>query len=318
MPRQMVRNVDAALEVGRYPNLLPNGGFEWWQRGGGPYTASGAGVICADRWYIQSRGSATGTCQRDTSDIDYAAASLGGAGGAMAVTCTATNASSSDTANSLTVMSMNLNEAMAANGIGGPTMLLNSPCSYLIRVKSDTANSVVVPYVYVGSNNSFVLGPTYTLAAATWTTVTMTGTQPSGGAWYFGIFFHTVATYKLDNATMVAGTQPMLYQALPVAVDLAICQRYYEKHGPGPNYPQAHGWSGGASGYLGTSFTFHVTKAATPTVTIGGTFGLQFANAPAAFGATLDGVMIQATTTGAGDAYWFSNSSGYFTVEANP
>jgi len=53
-------------------------------------------------------------------------------------------------------------------------------------------------------------------------------------------------------------------------------------------------------------------------VTIGGTFGLQFANAPAAFGATLDGVMIQATTTGAGDAYWFSNSSGYFTVEANP
>jgi len=117
---------------------------------------------------------------------------------------------------------------------------------------------------------------------------------------------------------MVAGTQPMLYQALPVAVDLAICQRYYEKHGPGPNYPQAHGWSGGASGYLGTSFTFHVTKAATPTVTIGGTFGLQFANAPAAFGATLDGVMIQATTTGAGDAYWFSNSNGYFTVEANP
>src|SRR5262245_5535438 len=64
---QAVTNAKLGTDTARL-NLLTNGGFEIWQRGNGPFTASGAWL--ADRWVIGLAGSDTLSISRDSANAD--------------------------------------------------------------------------------------------------------------------------------------------------------------------------------------------------------------------------------------------------------
>src|SRR5262249_55251334 len=70
---QTVKNIDLGSDVARL-TLLPNGGFEIWQRGNGPFTANG--VYTADRWQIFLAGTDTVSVTRSTSQQPASAYAL--------------------------------------------------------------------------------------------------------------------------------------------------------------------------------------------------------------------------------------------------
>jgi len=237
-------------------NQLTNGGFEIWQRGTGAFTGTSGGVVSADRWYLQARGTSACTCSKDTSTID------GGVGASMSVVVTATSTTNTDTTNSATVMTMNLNET------GGTAQLLGRPCSFSIRVFSTTASAVVTPYFYDNTGAVFTNGTPVTLSASTWTTITMTSTQSTAsGAWFIGVFFHTVATYKLDNAMLVPGSAAATYTPLSAADELVRCQRYCEVLGTDQNFSSFGIGQVTTTTRAITTITYKATKSATPTIT---------------------------------------------------
>jgi hypothetical protein len=295
-------------------NLLVNGGFEIWQRGTA-FTASAGGTICADRWYAQARGTAAGTIGKDTTTVD------GQSGASMAVTCTATSTTPTDTANSLTVMTMNMNET------GGGAQLLGRPLAFSIRVRASVA-ATVTPYFYGGAGNAFAQGSSVALSAGTWTTVSVTLTQTDVSVWYIGLFFHTVATFWLDNAMLVVGSVAADYAPLHPADDLARCLRYYE--------------ASATSAYVSTGmvqnattvehvYAYQAVKGGTPTVTFTGaaaTYANRFPGGNvgvtgiASSVATTNRVLITTTNTGAnytlGWAALLNVGASPITLEYNP
>src|SRR5262245_45719920 len=86
MSRTRVPNVELLSDTAR-ANLLTNGGFEIWQRGNGPFTASGAWA--ADRWQIALSGADTLSVQADGANVDI--------GIARAAACTATKSGGTNT-----------------------------------------------------------------------------------------------------------------------------------------------------------------------------------------------------------------------------
>src|SRR5215471_11335382 len=67
LANQSVTNAKLGTDTARL-NLLTNGGFEIWQRGNGPFTASNA--FAADRWRIGLAGSDTLSVSRDGANVD--------------------------------------------------------------------------------------------------------------------------------------------------------------------------------------------------------------------------------------------------------
>src|SRR5262245_22066873 len=63
----VVTNAKLAGDTDR-SNLLVNGGMEIWQRGNGPFTASG--LYCADRWLTALNGAAAYSISRNTANRD--------------------------------------------------------------------------------------------------------------------------------------------------------------------------------------------------------------------------------------------------------
>ena len=237
-------------------NQLTNGGFEVWQRGNGAFTGTAGGVITADRWYLQARGTSACTCSRDTTTVD------GGVGASMSVVVTATSTTNTDTTNSATVMTMNMNES------GGGAQLLGRPSTFSIRVFTTTASAVVTPYFYDNTGAVFTNGTPVTLSASTWTTISMTSTQSTAsGSWFIGLFFHTVATYKLDNAMLVAGSAAATFVPQHPAEELARCQRYCEFLGTDQNFSSFGIGQVTTTTRSITTITYKATKPVTPTIT---------------------------------------------------
>jgi hypothetical protein len=315
MTRQQVPNYELA-ETARH-NLVTNGGFEVWQRGNGPFTGNTGGVIHADRWYIQTTGTAAGTATRETAIVD------GFSGSAVSINVTATTAASSDTANSAFLETMNMSEAAAS--------IAGRIATTQFRVYTTTAGAVVTPAWYVGGSG-WVQGTPVTLAASTWTSVSQTGTVPASGAiWSIGLVFHTVAVYKVDNVTAVPGPVPARYAPMHPAEELARCLRYYEKWGTGAFEVWASGQSSTATAAQ-FPIRYVTPKAVTATVTLSGPAsdhrilngagGGVAATAMSAANPSANGCSINATTAGSlavGQAVLlYTPGNTYFTVEANP
>ena len=301
-----VAGSDGKLPAGAVPaiaNLLTNGGFEVWQRGNGPFTATTAGAFTADRWFLQGNGSSAATVSRNTANVDYG-------GTCAAVVVTATTTTSSDIANSCALFSMNLAE--------GQPVWANRPLAFSIRVAASVAGAVVTPVFYSGG---WTQGTQFTLTQANtyYTVPFLLPAMPTLN--YVGVFFHTVATFYADNAMLVVGTQTADYAPLHPADDLARCLRYYESIGPSPangNVPQIKGYAGAAGVTAGTTFMFAAKKAVVPTITIGGTFTYVNASGISSYGPSVGGCYIQITASGAGEFTAYSFGSGYVTAEANP
>ena len=229
MPTPLLDNRQLGTDTARR-NLLANGGFEIWQRGTAS-VAIGNGVFLADRWHGGLVGTGAGTWAQDTTNVDV------GSGAALAATITVTTA------------------APLTNGMGVMQkledfkQLRGKQLTFSIRLKANSGTPNVQLTYFDGAWN---LGPV-TPISTTYTTYTYTFTpQASASSVYVGLWFETNATFYLDNATLVVGSQAADYAPMHPADDLNRCLRYYQR------------WSRLSAAYLpGTGSSVSTTQALT-------------------------------------------------------
>lgn len=286
-------------------NLLTNGSFDIWQRGNGPFTASSAVPFSADRWAAVTQGSGAGSVSRDATNQES---------GQACAAFTVTAASSGFT-----------NCVQAYHRIADyATELRGRTLSVKFRVKSSGA-----------SNNAQVAWSDGVTGGGAWQlgAVTPVGTSYQDMALTFtmsttatvlvvSVAFEAVATFYIDNAMLVVGSQPANYVPLHPADDLARCLRYYELVGqPGDGTIAVRGWIGQTNQTLSTSLTFLAQKAVTPTVTKVGTWGsVASIGQPTIAASSIHGIRIEAVApTASVDALAINNQAGTnITAESNP
>lgn len=200
MTFEQVRNALGASDLAR-PNLLTNGGFEVWQRGNGPFTASA--LWNADTWR-QYLPAGTTSVSRDTANADVAGA------------CAAVTIASPTTNGLFQVIEV------SPDAIG-------RTFSFSVRVKCSQANSVRCG---LQSNKAATLPTTwsaYHSGGGAYETLTVTWTVAAGSngvtVWILG---SVAGTFYVDSAMLVVGAQAADYVPLHPADDLARCMRYFE------------------------------------------------------------------------------------------
>ena len=197
-----VTNAKLASDTAR-ANLLTNGGFEIWQRGNGPFTASG--TISSDRWYVIVGGGSTTSVSRDTANVDT--------GSQFCAVVTHTHVAQSTVQQVLETFSQ----------FRGRTL------TYSVRVKTSVANSVRLRV------NDGVTGPQnsgYHTGSGQYETITLTyAVAATATSFAVNVEFNASGTYYIDNAMLVVGAVAADYAPLHPADDLARCLRYYRVWG---------------------------------------------------------------------------------------
>ena len=235
-----VRNAALAADVAR-ANQLVNGGFEVWQRGNGPFTASGA--YTADRWSITLGGSSTLSIVKNTANVDV--------GSLACAACTYVHNAASYLSQTLKLSEGN--------------QLAGRPISCSVRVRTSTAAAVQLQLVTDGTGGGTVNSAVHT-GGGTYETLTGTATVPTDATQVqLFVRFGASCTAYLDNAMLVVGSVAADYVPLPPADDLARCLRYYETIGGVSGQLLTVGAGTGATA---AEFAFmYSRKAVTPTIT---------------------------------------------------
>jgi hypothetical protein len=261
-------------------NLLVNPGFEWWQRGNGPFTANQA--YAADRWSLFNSGGMS--VSKDSTNQDT------GSGSCFAASITAVVAGS-------TQVQQKVEDYL---NLRGRTVSLS------IRVRTSTANAV-----HIGMYDGAYTYGAYHTGDGTYQTLTFTRTLATGiTSLYVVVDFQQNCTAYIDNACLVVGSQPANYVPLHPADDLARCLRYYETYG------SAVVLSGYQATSTNTYFTFahRAIKPVTPTFTKVGTWN----NYQPALYSQDTGSFVVFITPSAGSFTAFPPAAPGFTLEANP
>jgi len=302
LPNAAIANAKLAADTAR-ANLLTNGGFEIWQRGGASITSG----FTADRWQIESTG--------------LAVIADGGAGNVDIGSQFAAKVTYNGTAS-------NLSQFCEAY----PGSLRGRTVSASVRVKGSVASSVKLTINSDGTGSPNVSSAFHTGGGA-YETLTAAGAVIPADATkvYVRVQFTGAAgTWYLDNAMLVVGSQAADYAPLHPADDLARCQRYYEMLVIGAEWVsmlQALSATG-ANGPV----RYRVQKATTPTCTVTNPTSLWCQAPPggaiactalvgSAVGTTNVGVTATvASGLVAGNATMFYNGGGTGTIniEANP
>lgn len=304
-----VTNAKLASDVGR-ANLLTNGSFDLWARGAGPYTASGA--YFADRWTTSIVGSDTLSVSRATGgNVDV--------GSLASVSCTMTLG----TGAGQTGLVQTLKQAEGYQ-------LAGKSVSFSLRVKTTVAAAVragvAVDGVY--SYSSFHTGDN------TWQSLTVPNvTVPAAwtGTLQVFAFFAAAGTHYVDNAVLVAGSQPADYAPLHPADDQGRVLRYYQRFSAPSNQSIGFGQAySGTNGMIGIPLLAVMPGAPTLTVSAAGDWALTsnaFANnvctAVAAGAMSPDHVVINASVSGgvaAGNCTALRGNTGtaWLALEYNP
>jgi hypothetical protein len=262
---QGIPNVKLGTDTAR-ANLLTNGGFEVWQRGNGPFTASGP--MATDRWQMYLDGSDTYSLSRDTTNTD-------GPGACGALTFTKGTGTASNLYTSLTKTEY--------------PAIFGRSVSFSVRVRTSTANAVRVG-LYNDSSGTTVWS-SYHSGGGAYETLTVTLTLPVAATLcHPGIGFSVSCTAYIDNAMLVVGSVPADYAPLHPADDLARCLRYYELQTFALGAHIAAGQCVGTGSWGGPA-PYQVRKAVTPTLTF---------SAPSTFAVTNSaGIPQTATSIGA-------------------
>jgi len=215
MPNTLLRNRQLGSDVARV-NLLVNGGFEWWQRGNGPFSG-----YCADRWALYPSNGGTGgttiSCSRDTANAEIA-------GACAAITPGGPSPSPAQPAQ-IYQYAAHQNDAA---GLWG--QVYGRPLSLALRVKTSVASAAraamqIASNAYYGSYHTGN-GQYQTL------TVSVTAAQTSGLTAVgptVALNMDALGTFYLDSAMLVIGSQPCDYVPMHPADDLARCLRYYRR-----------------------------------------------------------------------------------------
>src|SRR5262252_1144808 len=195
-----VTNAKLGTDTARL-NLVTNGGFEIWQRGNGPYTATNAWT--ADRWQISLGGGSSISVSRDTTNVD--------ASSQAAAAVSYTHSASS-----------NIQQLQE-----GYLQLRGRTVTFSMRVRVATANAVRLGMW--DSVNSYRYS-SYHTGDGTYQTLTLTAPiAATTTACVVYVFFDASCTAYLDNAMLVVGSVAADYAPLHPADDLARCLRYYQQ-----------------------------------------------------------------------------------------
>jgi len=267
----------------RSPNLLVNGGLEIWQRGNGPFTASG--VMSADRWQTSITAPSTFSVVRGTTGAQLDVAS----------------------ANSLVGT-----HTFSAGGAAAVVQYLEDYTQ--LRTRTITASV----RVFSGANGAYISlsdsgGTSSSRASANnvWETLTVTRTV-NQGATYLNLVVTwppgVTSTMYVDNAMLVVSPVPVGYQPLPPADELARARRYYQVLPINTRVTVA-----GANNTFDFPLSFPVQMAVAPIATMTGGPAANCSVTP--INITTAGCGMQLIATAAGDAYLLN---GTLTLEANP
>ena len=250
---QSVTNIKLASDTAR-ANLLTNGGFEIWQRGNGPFTATS--VYTADRW-VQSL--AAGDTLSTSANAGVAPQLPYTRTGAQLVYTRSTGGSSF---------------AQTVRDSDHP--LHGKPVSLSAVVYSTVPNAIRLN-LNDGTNNTY---SAYHPGDSTWKTLTVTGPSVplSATSVVAGFVLDASGTFYVDNAMLVVGSVPADYMPLHPADDLARCLRYYQRWQPASGaYYVAQG-----SAQTTTAHYFlmavKAALAATPTLTVSAAADWQVIN----------------------------------------
>jgi len=303
-----ITNAKLASDTAR-ANLLTNGGFEIWQRGTGPFTASGWGP---DRYYLSIVGTDTLSVSRDAANAlvsGYCAA------------CTFVLGTGGGTSN----IAQPLKLATEQPNVRGRTV------TFSMSVKCGTANAVRLGVS--GDGGLVSVFSAFHVGDSQYATLSVSVAVPASATFInLNVLFAASCTAYLDNAMLVVGSVAADYAPLHPADDLARCLRYYETIGGTNGEYLVTGQAYAATNAL-APLRFTTRKAVTPTVTFPtGPGGFQCYGAGASpitltaisgGGITPAGTQISATVASglvAGNATLiFPNTSlGTVVVEANP
>lgn len=261
-------------------NLLVNGGFEWWQRGAGAFTANNA--YSADRWQLKLT-SGTLTVTQETTTID------------------AIQASSLKAVSTSPVGHKIVQRVEDVKAYRGKTIALS------MRVQKGLASGCSIS---ITDSSSSTTG-SGTATTGSFQTITVTKTIDAAATTLdIEIAITAAGTYYFDNAMLVIGPNATEYVPLTPQEDLARCQRYYEVHG-GVNdeWPIISGYANAGTVDRWASLVFAVPKGGIPTATKNGTWGVVNCAQPTISAVTTAGYSIKAVSTGAGEVAAFPNST---------
>jgi hypothetical protein len=277
----LLGGADGASGIAGKHDLLVNGGLEFWQHPGGPYSANGA--TTADRWAIALTGTSSLVVSQETVVVDAQSGA-----------------------------SAKLSYTHAAGGSGGLQQkvedyprLRGATVTLAARVYTNVAGAALS----LGDNLSTTLGTPnavvngwetiwVTRALATGiTSLTASLTAPAGSA-----------TLYFDTATLAVCPTPFPFSAVAAADALARCLRYYERLANDADNTlvfTGNAAAGGTTYYF--TLPLKVTKAAAPTVTVTGTWGVTNCGQPTILASGTKGVVVGVQATAAG---YFSCSNG--------
>jgi hypothetical protein len=290
-------------------NLLCSGSFEIWQRGNGPFSASGA--TTSDRWTTQIVVTDTLSVSRDTANAD-------GAGADAACTFVL------GTGAGATRLYQLLRVAGEHSNLPGKTLTAS------IRIRVAVANAVRVGLWSDGASGTNVYSGFHTGSGA-YQTLTVTYAVPTDATQVIlSIWFAASCTAYLDNAMLVVGSQAANYVPMHPADDLARCLRYYEALVGGTTNEFVGTAACVSTTTAYTSKTMRVVKAVTPTMTISvGAVWTALSATGVGLGASLAASAFNTGTTGliataasglvAGNASLIQATAGAVVVaESNP
>jgi hypothetical protein len=291
-----VTNVKLGPDAARF-NMLVNGGFEFWARGAGPFSANG---YCSDRWIITKQGTDT-----------------------LSVSLNNVIANLDTKSNRSAACNFTLGSGAGQTALSQPLkaqdgyVFSGSVIALSIRVKASVASAVRIAIwdqtallntfsgFHSGSGNYETLTVVYTVPATT------AHIEPT-------VYFAASGTFYLDNAMLVIGSVPADYAVMAPADDVDRCFRYYEVLGA------AAAGSLEVSGYGSASMSPAVTfrqhpKAATPTITKVGTWNVTNCSQPSVAGVDIDSFYLTTTVTALGPYFtWNGTAGNKITAEANP
>jgi len=327
VPTPVLDNRQLGSDVQR-PNLLVNGGFEFWQRGNGPFTAS----FCADRWALWPSNGGTGgttiSCSRDTANAEISGACAAITPGGTAPT---------------TALPAQIYQYPAHQNDGGTGVLWGQvygrPLSLALRVKTSVANAAramiqIASNPYYGSYHTGN-GQYQTLTVSV-TAAQTTGLSAVGPT--VALNMEALGTYYIDSAMLVIGSQPCDYVPMSPADDLARCKRYYQRwaSGQGNTYLGTGSAQSATVGYFMFG-PWPVTLAVTPSLSysavgdfvavnkgLGTSWPVTAISAPVPY-ASLAGPILLSFTIGTsslvgGDQVYFvaNATTAWLSLEANP
>jgi hypothetical protein len=301
IPGGSITNAMLGADVAR-DSLLTNGGFEVWQRGNGPFSASGA--YCADRWSL-----APGSGSSFSNVLKVNSPAPGGGQYSL-------NGTYTHSAASYILQQIKTSEGGLGGGPGAGAGVVLSLSMY---VTTATANAVRIGLQTDGTGGTITYSAFHT-GAGGFARLTVANIAVPTDATFVSVLIALSAscTFYVDNAMLVVGSQAANYVPMHPADDLARCLRYYEIIGDASQVPIISGYNtAGLAQY--TTFPYKVQKAITPTVTKNGTWGVSNCGQPSVTNFSVQGVTAQVTVTATGGV--ITNPSGpgqNFSNESNP